>query len=351
MLLKKINLIFFILILFFTNKSGAKKIILVNDDKEVVCFIYHRFGDSRYPTTNTSVKDFEKHLAYLQRNNFRILSFSDAIAYLKSDELSKKTAVITIDDGYRSFYLKGLPLLKKYKMASTLFINTQTVGGGDYMNWSELEIAMKNNVEIGNHTHSHAYFLNDKSTARYESFKSEIELSQSIIFKNLHVKPNVFSYPYGEFDEEMKTIVKEAGFIAAAAQKSGVVGAKTDFFQCPRFPMAEAYASEPKFIEKACTRPLNVVAESPTNSVMPANKKPILTLTFDGTALQLDRLQCFVQGGDCILNIVDKKKTTVTLMSSKPIIKRRRTLYTITVPDRTGAWHWYSHLWINTEVK
>ena len=32
-------------------------------DKEVVCFIYHRFGDARYPTTNVSRQDFEKHLA------------------------------------------------------------------------------------------------------------------------------------------------------------------------------------------------------------------------------------------------------------------------------------------------
>ncbi len=42
----------------------------------------------------------------------------------------KKVAVITIDDGYTSFYRNGLPLLKKYQMPASLFINTKTVGGG-----------------------------------------------------------------------------------------------------------------------------------------------------------------------------------------------------------------------------
>ena len=58
--------------------------------KEAVCFIYHRFGDSRYPTTNVSTKDFESHLKYLVDNKFEILSFSDAITYLKSNSPAKK---------------------------------------------------------------------------------------------------------------------------------------------------------------------------------------------------------------------------------------------------------------------
>jgi hypothetical protein len=37
------------------------------DDKEVVSFIYHRFGDDRYPTTNTSVENLEAHINYLKK--------------------------------------------------------------------------------------------------------------------------------------------------------------------------------------------------------------------------------------------------------------------------------------------
>jgi peptidoglycan/xylan/chitin deacetylase (PgdA/CDA1 family) len=324
------------------HKSPAK-------DKEVVCFVYHRFGDPRYPTTNVSVKDFDAHLAYLVKNNFRVVTFSEAISYLQSEQPVQKTAVITIDDGYQSFFKNGLPLLKKYSMPATLFINTKTVGGGDYMNWSALEAAMKSNIEIGNHTHSHDYFLNESSQTRYKTFKDEIELSQSIIFENLHIKPVVFSFPYGEFDLKMKKIAAEAGFNAAAAQNSGVIHSGTDFFMCPRFPMSEVYADPAEFGKKASMKALRISSELPLDFILPANKQPLLELTIDNTDLLLDRIQCFVQGGECDMKIIrkDEKKAMLTIRSAKAITKRRRTLYTITVPDKNGVWHWYSRLWID----
>lgn len=329
------------------------EIITADDDKTIMCFVYHRFGDSRYPTTNVSVKDFESHLNWLTRDDFSFLNFSDAITYLQSDEPARKIAVITIDDGYTSFFKNGLPLLKKYKVPATVFINTETVDGGDYMDWSELKTAMKNNIEIGNHTHSHDYFLNKPITTRYKAFKEEIELSQSIIQKNLHFTPIVFSYPYGEFTMEMKNIAKQAGFKAAAAQNSGVVYTGTDLFMCPRFPMSEAYSSLDKFVEKASSKALKILQRSPDSFELPSNKKPILKLTIASSDLRLDQLQCFVQGGKCSFKIIDKSadKATITFQSVAPINGRRRTLYTITVPDKKGVWHWYSHLWINASIR
>jgi peptidoglycan/xylan/chitin deacetylase (PgdA/CDA1 family) len=345
---------YFLLLLSCLSRSSSTEnnsASLPREDKEVVCFIYHRFGDRRYPTTNTPVTDFEAHLAYLKKNNFRMLTFSEAINYIQSDEPARKTAVLTIDDGYKSFYENGLPLLKKYNVPATLFINTKTVGGSDFMDWPAIADAMKNNIEIGNHTHSHDFFLNKNEASRYDAFEEEIELSQSIIFENLHTTPVVFSYPYGEFDNKMKKIVKEAGFKAAAAQNSGVLYTSADLFQCPRFPMSESYSAKEKFAEKAAMKPLKILSRSPDHFTLPPDKKPLLTLTFDGTDLRLDQLQCFVQGGECALKIIDKQKVTITVQATQPITKRRRTLYTVTVPDKEGVWHWYSHLWINEKVK
>jgi peptidoglycan/xylan/chitin deacetylase (PgdA/CDA1 family) len=352
--MSRIYILFFLLSVFScTGKSVSieDSAILTQGDKEVVCFIYHRFGDSRYPTTNTPVKDFEAHLAYLASNNFQVLTFSEAIDYLQSDKPARKTAVITVDDAYKTFYDRGLPLLKKYSMPATLFINTKTVGGGDYMSWAQLEEAVKNKVEVGNHTHSHDFFLNEAVATRYKTFKDEIELSQSIIEEKLGSKPIVFSYPYGEFDSKMKDIVKESGFKAATAQNSGVMYAGMDLFQCPRFPMSEAYSEKSKFVEKAKMKALRVVNSKPDNFILPADNPPVLTLTFDGTDLRIDQLQCFVQGGECSLKTIDKQKITVTLQATKRIGKKRRTLYTITVPDKQGIWHWYSHVWINAAVE
>jgi len=324
-----------------------------DNGKEVVCFVYHRFGDSRYPSTNISVKDFAAHLAWLKKNNFTIVKFSEAIDYINADGPERKLAVITIDDGYKSFFNNGLPLLRKYGAPATLFINTKTVGGGDYMDWHQLEIVVESDVEIGNHTHSHAFFLNENANTRYKTFEDEINFSQATIERKLNITPVVFSYPYGEFDSEMKRIAKAAGFKAAAAQNSGVIYSGSDLFMCPRFPMSESYSAIEKFTEKASARALKVTHVSHDSFVVPADKRPALKLTIKSKDLSLNRLQCFVQGYDCSLKILEKNDSTtvIEVQSDKPMVKKRRTLYTVTVPDRNGQWHWYSHVWINPAMK
>jgi len=321
-------------------------------EKEVVSFVYHRFDDDRFPSTNIAAADFEAHLQWLKTHQYQVLSLSDAIDYMKSNSTVRRTAVITIDDGYKSFYQNGLPLLIKYNLPATLFINTETVGGGDYMNWKELKEASEKNIEIGNHTHSHAYFLSQPATARYTNFVNELEGSQKQIEESMQIKPRVFAYPYGEFDEEMKMIVKAVGFKGAAAQNSGVINTNTDLFQLPRFPMSESYAK--MFEEKALTRSLKVISQSPNNAMIPrGTNRPQLKLTFDPRSLNVDQVQCFVQGGTCEMKVIEKSlnEMTITLRSTGSIMGRRRTLYTLTVPDSAGNWHWFSHLWINPSVK
>lgn len=324
----------------------------VDDKKEIVSFVYHRFGDSRYPTTNVSINDFESHLSWLKANNYKVVTLSQALESQASDSTHVKTAVITIDDGYKSFFENGLTLLKKFGFQATLFINTETVGSGDYMDWSELKTATSMGVEIGNHTYSHAYFLNEPETSRYTQLVREIEDSQQMIERQLGYKPKVFAYPYGEFDPEMKMIVKALGFKAAAAQNSGVINSTTDLFELPRFPMSEAYAE--KFEEKARMHALLVVKKTPDTHVMNRNQnKPVLTLVIKDNSLRTDQLSCFIQGSKCKLKISTNSDSTIqlTIQSETSIADRRRTLYTITAPDDKGEWYWYSHLWINPKVK
>ena len=117
--------------------------------------------------------------------------------------------------------------------------------------------------------------------------------------------------------------------------------------------MSEAYADPEKFAEKTSMRPLKVLSQIPLSFEMPKDKQPLLTLTFESTDLLLNQLQCFVQGGECALHIIerDDKKVTITVQAAKPIYNRRRTLYTVTIRDKAGEWHWYSHLWINSKIK
>lgn len=319
-------------------------------DRQVVGFIYHRFGDDRYPSTNTPLADFSDHLAFLKNNGYKVMNFTEAVHYLQQEGVYEKAAVITIDDGFKSFYESALPLLRQYGYPSTLFINTGSIGGRDYMSWKNIKESIEAGVEIGNHSHSHGYFLNVGEQNRIDTFRAELRIAQQLIEENLGVIPKVFAYPYGEFSPEMAAAVEKEGFIAAAAQNSGVMYSKGDFFAFPRFPMSTAYSSSEKFADKARMKALEVAHIKPESFLISSDiSQPQLRLTFLKENLYLDDLQCFIQGGESVMETKENGDFIEVTVSPKTPLKARRTLYTLTIKDTSNTWHWYSHLWINPD--
>lgn len=328
------------------NKENASNAI-DNTGKEVVCFVYHRFGDPRYPSTNISIENFREHLKFLRQKDFEVMTLGQAIEYLKSDQQNfQKVAVITIDDGYKSFLTNGIPLLKEFGYSATLFINTESVGRTSYLDWDEIRSISSNGIEIGNHTHSHAYFLDLPENERLTALENEVKLSQKLINENIDITPEVFAYPFGEFSLEMKEKIKDLGFKAAAAQNSGVLYAGTDLFSIPRFPMAEAFANS--FKSKAMMKALRVDKEVPESSLVEKNNPPELNLFIkEFENLDMDGIQCFIQRVDCKLSKEKSNQGIRLHLKAVQPLSGRRTLYTVTVPSKDRSqWYWFSHLWI-----
>lgn len=329
------------------NHSNTKN---KNEKVEIIGLLYHRFGDLKYPSTNISASLFEKHLKYLKENEFRVITLGEAMNILFSNQSVGRYVVITIDDGFKSFKEDGYPLLKKYGFQATLFINTETVGSGDYLNWEDLALISSNGIEIGNHTHSHGYFLNMDQSERYSNFKNDVTLSQQILDERLNVQPVVFAYPFGEYDSIMKQEIAKLGFLGAAAQNSGVISHYSDSYALPRFPMTEQYGNMASFIEKLSLKPLPVVFEDPQTTT-PIENPPILRIQLKKGDYNIDQMQCFIQGGSCeylTINTIDR----IIEISSGSKLKNRRHLYTITMPDKTGKeWYWYSHQWVFPDIK
>lgn len=316
--------------------------------KEVVIFVYHRFGNNTYPSTNISLAAFDNHLDYLKTNNFTVLTFGAAVDYIHDPTQAyiEKVACITVDDGYKTFKSNALPILNKYGFKATVFINSESVGGGAYMDWEALRQVNQEGIEIGNHSHSHAYFLNTPADKRIGFFKKDLQICQEEINTYLGFYPDIFAYPYGEFDLEMKSILKELGFKAAAAQNSGVMY-QNDNYAIPRFPMAGPYVKMEGFIEKANMKALRIISKEPASFLLNDQNPPILKVAFDTAYADLSRHNCFTSG-KCETRL---NGNTMTIQAAKALTGRR-TLYTITAPSRKGnEWYWFSHLWIRPEIK
>ena len=63
--------------------------------------MYHRFGETKYPSTNITEEQLDSHLNYLIEQNYRFIQASDL---LNPNQLNEKTITVTIDDAYPVSY-------------------------------------------------------------------------------------------------------------------------------------------------------------------------------------------------------------------------------------------------------
>lgn len=323
-------------------------------DQGVTVLIYHRFGDDRFPSTNIGLEEFEGHLSYLEENDYEVLTFGEAYDRMKADELDEGPyACLTIDDGFLSFYEGAMPLLEEYGFEATLFVNTETVGGGSYMSWDQIKEVEEKGIEIGNHSHSHGHFLsNEDDEARLNAFTEDLETSEELFERNLGYAPDIYAYPYGEYMESFKEVLRENDFRAAAAQHSGVWHSEGDHFAVPRFPMNEFFGTMDRFKDKMSMGPLRVADERPRRAIVEENP-PKLELTVRDKSLSPQSFQCFIRGSaeNCDFTVEEKEDRIEISAQATEELTARRTNYTITAQNReTRQWNWYTKVWIKPEV-
>ena len=267
--------------------------------------MYHRFGETKYPSTNITVEQLESHLNYLVEQNYRFIQASDL---LDPEQQKEKTITVTIDDAYLSFYEVGLPIFEKYQVPVTLFLNTENVGGFNYMSWDQLRDSLRRGVEIQNHSHTHSSF----ATLDEEAIMSEIETSQNLIFTNLNITPNLFAFPFGESsDLAQKTI--ERYFDAAFGQHSGAFSMNYQYY-IPRFPLNENYGSLDRLRDISKSLPFESAQLQPSNP----------TLNPPSTRFVLD-VEGGVNGVNCFIadfqGSIEKK---MTVLENKLLIQLSR---------------------------
>ena len=119
------------------------------DDFGIISLMYHRFEENKYPSTNIKLDDFKKHLEIIEENKIKFINPKDFNNELQNNKLQRKI-LLTIDDGFLSFYKNAWPILKKKKIPFILFVSTREVGVHNYMTWDQIkEISKEDFVEIG----------------------------------------------------------------------------------------------------------------------------------------------------------------------------------------------------------
>lgn len=103
---------------------------------------------------------------------------------------TEKEIAITFDDGPTIFTPKILETLAQYAATATFFMIGKNIAGKEEL----LKQLVSQGHTIGNHTFSHSFFIDFKSSA---GFKEELNLTADAVYKVTGKRLHFFRPPYG----------------------------------------------------------------------------------------------------------------------------------------------------------
>ncbi|MBN1604970.1 MAG: polysaccharide deacetylase family protein [Chitinispirillaceae bacterium] len=226
-----------------------------NDHIPVLMYhsVTNRITNTRpYYSTEISTLKFERHLIFLNDNNYRVYflkDIKDLLNFTRNDT-HKKYVIITFDDGYKNFYDNAFPLLAKHNIPATLFVPSGLIPESGYgqfegahlMNWVQIkECTVQQLIDIGSHSLMH----NRLTELNIDMLKQELSQSKSIIENNIQKEVTSFSYPFRFPDENQSFIsllcalYKESGYTISVTTRIGTVRRGDNLYILKRIPVNE----------------------------------------------------------------------------------------------------------------
>ena len=329
--------LFIFQIFFLSNSiSEEKNSKYYSNDSGILSIMYHRFNESKYPSTNIQMEVFDQHINVIKDLNYNFYNPKFFVEEFEKTK-SEKKILITIDDGFKSFYTEAWPYLKQNKIPFILFVSTEPVGKNGYMTWDEIkEVESFDFAFIGHHSHTHEYLI-EMSNA---DFIKDIEIASKIFEEKLGYIPEIFSYPFGEYSKFMKNYISK-NFKVAFGQHSGVIDINKDKFELPRFPVNEKYGNLKRFKSLINYHPLEYKSLKPLEKkISDKNNPPELIIEFFKDQKNIDNINCYSNdGGDWKKSNLKFEGQSLIINFDQKFIPRRGRINCSLNDD--GKWRWF----------
>ena len=328
----------FILIYILLTSSNAENYNSkrYSNDQGVVSIMYHRFNESKYPSTNIQMDVFKEHVRLIKEAQIDFYSpkeFEENFDHPKKE----KKILLTVDDAFLSFYNEAWPFLKENKIPFILFVSTEPVGKNGYMTWDQIkEIEATDFGFIGHHSHTHEYLI-DKSN---EEFILDIKKANRIFLDELGYVPTLFSYPFGEYSKFMKDFISK-NFNLAFGQHSGVIDLNKEKFELSRFPINENYGEMGRFKSIINSFPLEYKKVTPEEKKINNTKTPPkFIVEFFNTQNNLQNINCYSNEGGNWEKSNIKLTNNILSVKFRDSFNPRRGRINCSLND-DGKWRWF----------
>jgi peptidoglycan/xylan/chitin deacetylase (PgdA/CDA1 family) len=310
---------------------------VTGDATSAVVFMYHRFGEGDYPSTNIALDQFKAHIAELTSGAYTVMGVPQIVSTLEAGNgLPDRAVGITIDDAYRSVYELAWPIFRENNIPFTVFVSTEQLDDGfsNYMTWDMVRDLSKAGVTIGGHSQHHSHL----PEIGIDAVKAELAHSAERFEQELGYIPEIFAYPYGEANAEVIAAVKDAGYKAAFGQQSGAMSTESDFMYLPRFALNEHYGALDRFKLAANSLPLRVTDITPSDYTLTRNP-PAFGFTLKEPA---PNVACYPSDGTATMTRLGDERVEIRL--DGPVSSGRWRI-NCTALGAGSRWHWFGMLY------
>jgi peptidoglycan/xylan/chitin deacetylase (PgdA/CDA1 family) len=215
------------IVLQYTMQNGSYQYVYVTDSPTSSTW-RQQTASFTVPTGAIKVTVFHliEQIGKLITDNYSLTLVSNSPTPTPSST-ARGLVSINFDDGWRSAYERGVPILDKAGIKGTHYIFSKADQGDDidqYIGLNEIRSLVQRGHEIGAHSRTHAHLpLLSTQTLMNEIVGSKSDLEQMGVGPIL-----TFAYPYGELDDRVRNATQQAGFTAARGVEDKLNTPSTD---------------------------------------------------------------------------------------------------------------------------
>ncbi|MFD1438488.1 poly-beta-1,6-N-acetyl-D-glucosamine N-deacetylase PgaB [Acinetobacter terrae] len=226
------------------------------------------------PEYAVSTTQFQQHIDWLKKNGFHFINVDQLIqAHQGKYSLPTKPVLLTVDDGYASFYQNAYPIVKANKIPVVLAVvgswlepkedqnidfSGEQIQRKEMLSWAELkEMQDSGLVEMASHSYNlHRGIvgnpqgnlepaavtrLYDPKSASYEDdshyqqrISNDLKQNNQLLIAHGLKSPRIMVWPYGHYNMQTVKIAKQLGMPVAISLDDGADSAKSSLGQLNR---------------------------------------------------------------------------------------------------------------------
>lgn len=214
-----------------TSEDDANKKNIVENNVEVKyndagipILMYHSVKYEKGNPVRISEDRFREQMKYLKDNGYITLTLDEAYSFfINNTPVPKKSVVITFDDGYVDNYTSAYPILKEYGFKATVFVITNVIGTGEYLNMAQIKELNDYGIDIQSHTLNHENLSILSYDKQVETLRKSKEALENILGEPIEY----IAYPFGKYNKDTVKAVEAVGY-KLALTTAGKWSDKTD---------------------------------------------------------------------------------------------------------------------------